>query len=83
VQDISTRKGRPHPAPSSIIMASNPGATAPSSMQATQRKALSDFIQFDDETILWSASLMLLKHLQQPQHMAALQVGLCRGDMVS
>lgn len=29
-------------------------------------KALSDFVQFEDETILWTASLILLNHLQKP-----------------
>eukprot|EP00200_Dunaliella_tertiolecta_P003218 CAMPEP_0202347550 /NCGR_PEP_ID=MMETSP1126-20121109/5862_1 /ASSEMBLY_ACC=CAM_ASM_000457 /TAXON_ID=3047 /ORGANISM="Dunaliella tertiolecta, Strain CCMP1320" /LENGTH=128 /DNA_ID=CAMNT_0048939113 /DNA_START=35 /DNA_END=418 /DNA_ORIENTATION=+ len=36
-------------------------------MQSTEKRRLKDFVQFEDSTILWTASLILLKHLQQPQ----------------
>ncbi len=32
-----------------------------------RKGGVSDFVQFDDETILWTASLILLKHLQRPE----------------
>jgi hypothetical protein len=36
------------------------------------RGKLSDFVQFEDNTILWTASLVLLQHLQRPENRATL-----------